>query len=147
MQTATRTAVLFCCLAAASAALFDQVVFLGDGLTPPWWSVSKADVPGLAANASQVEACMSDSAAFSSMVDDWLGCAGGDAIVARTLGYLLNHNLTFGGGCPVPPHAAAFNTLVHSYPQLPRLNFWLVLSRHPCLLSTMHPWIFQVVGT
>ncbi len=81
---------------------------------------------------------MSDSAAFSSLVDEWLGCPGGDATVARTLGYLLNHNLTFGGGCPVPPHAAAFNTLVRSPSQLPHVALCPGI---PCLLSTIHAWM------
>ena len=114
MQAATFAAVVICCLGAASASLFDMPVFLGSGRSPPWWSVTREAVPRLAAKAAQLEGIMYDSTGFSQLVVGMLGAANGDAAVAHTLGYMLNHNLTFGGGCPVPPHAAAFNTLVRA---------------------------------
>ena len=114
MRAQIFAAAVLCCLGAACASLFDTPVFLGNGRSPPWWSVTRESVARLAAKAAQLEGIMSDSTAFSQLVLGMLGAANGDAAVARTLGYMLNHNLTFGGGCPVPPHAAAFNTLVRA---------------------------------
>lgn len=113
MRAAVHGAVaLLCCLGAAHGALFNQTTFLGTGRSPPWWSVVRSDVPALAAKANELQAVLSDSPTFGQVVSGMLGDDAGDATVARTLAYMLNQNLTYGGGCPVPPHSAAFNTLV-----------------------------------
>ncbi|KAK9807958.1 hypothetical protein WJX73_007897 [Symbiochloris irregularis] len=87
----------------AQAQVYNESIFAFDNSYPVvWWAVSASDRPTLANNAVRLRSDTYDLPLFARSVIVSLA-SGQRNEVAKSIGYMVNANSTFGGGCPVPP--------------------------------------------
>ncbi|KAK9803525.1 hypothetical protein WJX73_003977 [Symbiochloris irregularis] len=97
-------AACFVCCLSLDHTLFTagESVFSVDDYYPrPWWAVDSGEIPQLANSALQLRTDTADPQAFAQ--DIIVGIARGQKIqTAKAIGYMINANSTYGGGCPNP---------------------------------------------
>lgn len=90
-----------CCTCCAAAAYSESIFSKANQYPVVWWAVNGPDIPGLANNALAMRSDTADAEAFSQDVIVSLA-KGQRTRTAKAIGYMINANSTYGGGCPNP---------------------------------------------
>eukprot|EP00884_Botryococcus_braunii_P009979 jgi/Botrbrau1/18983/Bobra.0100s0020.1 len=102
LKVVSCVSIVYSLLAFASAGLFDENHYITkDPRVAAWWSVMPADVSILKADAATLNSTLTPPADFANTFVAAVGRGQGPQ-AARALAYIINGNMTYGGGCPAP---------------------------------------------